>query len=429
MPGHKGNTHIGPEALDITEVQGADELYYPDGIIARSEENATRLFNTGITLYSTEGSSHGIRSMITLAHQIYYKQGMNNTILAARNCHKAFIYACAICDIDAEWIYPDDNVENSIAACHPTASQLKDRLEEMKTSNALPFAVFITSPDYLGQCSDIKAIADICHSFNIPLLVDNAHGAYLHFISNKQHPMDLGADMCCDSAHKTLPVLTGGAYLHIKEGICSKEQAKSSMAITGTTSPSYLIMASLDNCNKLLSEDYTSELEKIISITNDFKKRLSENGIPWVESEPLKIVICASSMGMTGKELGNILRKHNAEPEFCDENYLVCMVTPETRLIDFEVLYSALIEAKSLNLPPKQVSPLRLEKLEKVCSIREAVFSQQRIVRTDDSEGQICASPTVSCPPAIPIAISGERISTRAIEVMKIYGIENVSII
>lgn len=429
MPGHKGFGPLGCESLDITEIRGSDELYFPEGIIAESERNAASLFGTGITAYSVEGSSHAIRSMLILAKQLFFRGSGRPLLLAARNAHKALLYSAALCDLDICWMYPSRDAENSVAACQLTPGILRDTLEVLRAQDRLPFAVYVTSPDYLGQQADILAMAGICHSYGLPLLVDNAHGAYLHFLEAPCHPMDLGADLCCDSAHKTLHVLTGGAYLHVRHGLCDMGTVKAAMEMTGTTSPSYLILASLDAANRELAEDYPTKLTDTLRRTDRLKQVLREAGIPVLPSEALKVVIHAAAMGFTGAQLGQLLRAHRCEPEFCDADYLVCMLTPHTREEDFVRLEAALREAAGQKLPPRKSHPLRLFPLEQVIPIREAVFAPHAIIPVTQAEGRICGSPTVSCPPAIPIAVSGERMTRELIPIFQSYGIENVNVL
>lgn len=428
MPGHKGQCHLGFESLDITEIRGADELYYPDGIIAASEANAAALFGTGITAYSVEGSSHCIRSMLILAKQLFFRGTGRPQILAARNAHKAFLYAAAICDLDVDWIYPAPEAANSVAACQTTPALLEAALLQAQAESRMPFAVYVTSPDYLGQEADIATMAQIVHRFGLALLVDNAHGAYLHFLKEPRHPMDLGADLCCDSAHKTLPVLTGGAYLHVRKGLTDSGTVKTAMEVSGTTSPSYLIMASLDLCNREL-ESYPEKLTALIARIDLLKERLAALGVPILPSEPLKIVIHAAAMGYTGQALGDVLRKYLVEPEFCDANYLVGMLTPDTRPIDLERTERALREAIAEKKPALPIQPLKLLPLPRKMTIREAVFAPHEAVVPAEAVGRTCGSPTVSCPPAIPIAVSGEQITEEILPILASYRIDRVTVV
>ena len=226
MPGHKGKPLLGCEALDITEIDGADDLFHPEGIIAQSEANATRLFGTVHTYYSTEGSSQCIRAMLCLALQAAPAAGQRPVLLAARNAHKALLYAAALLDFDIQWLWPAPQDAGSLCSCPVSAAKLTGALQGLAQQGKRPFGVYITSPDYLGGMQDIRALSAVCDTFGMPLLVDNAHGAYLHFLKEgSRHPIQLGADLCCDSAHKTLPVLTGGAYLHLGSSVQADEAA------------------------------------------------------------------------------------------------------------------------------------------------------------------------------------------------------------
>ena len=240
MPGHKGRGSLGIEAFDITEISGADVLYSPSGIIAESEENATELFGTAHSFYSTEGSTLAIKAMLKLVTNGTV-QGERPLILAGRNAHKAFIFAAALLDFDIEWLFGEEG--SHICECKITPAALDEALQKKKR---LPAAIYITSPDYLGNIADIRGLSEVADRYGIPLLVDNAHGAYLKFLEPSMHPIDLGASMCADSAHKTLPVLTGGAYLHIaKKAERFVDGARGALSLFASTSPSYLILQSL----------------------------------------------------------------------------------------------------------------------------------------------------------------------------------------
>ena len=188
MPGHKGRELLGCEALDITEIPGADELYAADGIIGESERNAAGLFGTGATLYSTEGSSQCIRAMVYLAAlNARDAHARNPYILATRNAHKTFLYALALTDLDVRWLVSAET--DSLCACRITATDVAHALREAPEP---PAAVYVTSPDYLGNLLPVREIAEVCHAAGVPLLVDNAHGAYLRFLPEDRHPISLG---------------------------------------------------------------------------------------------------------------------------------------------------------------------------------------------------------------------------------------------
>ena len=426
MPGHKGVSFLGCEKMDITEIRGADELYEAEGIIAESEANAEKLFGFGKTIYGTEGSSQCIRTMLFLALQGTERKGERPIVLAARNAHKAFLYSCALMDLDVEWLMPEEGEKGSLCTCPITAEQVERKLAEMEQR---PFAVYITAPDYLGYSPDISGIAEVCKKADLPLLVDHAHGAYQKFLQPSRHVMDLGASMCCDSAHKTLPVLTGGAYLHLSEEWAEKvgHQAKKSMEIFGSTSPSYLILQSLDRCNAYLADGYPEKLEKTIENICAVKDRLRQQGWEIMDGDPLKLTVFTGKMGYTGEETAEILRKNGVECEFADLEAVVLMATPENKAEDFAKVTAALggLQKKEEIRPMQMPFVLPKQKMR----IREAMFSLWEEVDCRDAVGRICASPCVSCPPAIPIAASGEEITAEMVELFLAYGIEKIEVV
>ena len=421
MPGHKGKSFLGCESLDITEISGADVLYSPDGIIAQSENNATALFKTGHTFYSTEGSTLAIKAMLALIKKRLADKKV--TVLAARNAHKAFIYACALLDIDVEWIYSTEY--DHLCSCKISPSSLSDSIKTYT-----PDAVYLTSPDYLGTVLDISGLATVCHSHGIPLLVDNAHGAYLAFTEPNAHPIQLGADMCCDSAHKTLPVLTGGAYLHVsKEFDASERDVRNALSLFASTSPSYLILQSLDLCNSYLSNGYARLLAEHIEKLEVLRSRLAEIGFPTEHSEPLKLVFSRNKCGYDGNTLASHLRANKIEPEFADRDTLVLMSTPENTDGELEALFDALSRIERKSIPFSEQTPPRFEVPRQIFSLREAMLASSETMDVKCSLGRVCAAPTVSCPPAIPIVMSGEQINESAIELMLYYGINEVDVV
>lgn len=422
MPGHKGNAFLGIEHLDITEIQGADSLYEAEDIIAKSEANASALFGCR-TFYSTEGSSQCIRAMLYLLSLYAKQQGRKTLVAAGRNAHKAFLTAAALVDVDVRWLYPSNPV--SYLSCDLTPEELEEYLQNAQEK---PVAVYLTSPDYLGMVADIGSIAEVCHRHGVLLAVDNAHGAYLRFLPQSMHPIDLGADICCDSAHKTLPVLTGGAYLHLSAEMDKAvgEQAKNALMLFGSTSPSYLILQSLDAANQYL-DNYPEQLRALIPKLDAFKVRLCQQGYSLYGREALKLTIQAKPYGYTGNQLAELLRQMKIEPEFADPDYVVLMLSAET---DGETLSQ--IEQALCRIPPqppiKEDSPA-FAPGELVLTIREAVFACSELLPVEQCLGRILAVPTVGCPPAVPILVCGERINRHAIACFAYYGIDHCFVI
>ncbi|MBQ8821969.1 MAG: PLP-dependent transferase [Lachnospiraceae bacterium] len=423
MPGHKGSSFLGVEALDITEIEGADSLYEAAGIIRESEENAGSLFGCA-TLFSTEGSSQCIRAMLYLATLYGKEKNRKPLILAAGNVHKTFLSGAALLDMDVEWMYPREQA--SYLSCRLDGSLVEEYLVNMQEK---PAAVYLTSPDYLSNVAPIREIAEVCHRYDVLLLVDNAHGAYLKFLKESQHPCDLGADLCCDSAHKTLPVLTGGAYLHLGNDLPEylKQQAKNAMALFGSTSPSYLILQSLDRANAYLADGYCDSLQEFVCKVGKCKTSLIAHGYVLIGDEPLKITICAKAYGYEGTELAALLLKEDIVCEFADSDFIVFMVTPETGEEGLMRLEEILISIprKSCEM---QKAPV-FTRCERVMSIREAMLSVSEEIPVDEAEGRTLAAASVGCPPAVPIVVCGQRISREAIEIFRYYGVEKCRVV
>ena len=418
MPGHKGICY----PLDITEIEGADSLYEASGIILQSEQNASRLFGAS-TFYSAEGSSLCIRAMLYLCSVYARSVGKRAVVAAGRNAHKAFLSGCALLDIQVEWIYPDGT--DTYLSCNISAEELDAFLNGCEQT---PAAIYLTSPDYLGNTLDIAKISAVCKKHGTLLLVDNAHGAYLKFLPESRHPIDLGADICCDSAHKTLPALTGAAYLHVSKNAPSLfcEQAKTALVTFGSTSPSYLILQSLDALNAYL-EDYPPRLAAFMQKAELCKQRLVSHGYTLLGNEPLKITVAPKYFGYTGKELSALLFQKNIVVEFADPDLTVMMITPETEEDGLDRLTDALLSIKQgesiLRLPP---SPYRAAR---VMSPRKAMLSPSEDVPIDVCLGRILAAATVACPPAVPIVVSGERITEDAVKAFKYYGVKTCRVI
>ncbi len=416
MPGHKGLYGF---SGDITEIDGADSLYEARGIIRESEKNAGALFGAE-TFYSAEGASQCIRAMVYLACLHAAENGKKPRILAGRNVHKTFVSAAALLDFEIAWLYGEDG---AYLSCKIDVARLETAILREK-----PTAVYVTSPDYLGNTLDIPALSAVCRRHGVLLLVDNAHGAYRKFLPVSRHPIDGGADICCDSAHKTLPVLTGGAYLHVslKTSPLFAREAKAALALFGSTSPSYLILEALDRANPLL-EKYAAILSPFIREVEAVRERLSDAGYIFLGDEETKLTIHAKKYGYTGTELARILKEHNCHAEFADPDFLVLMTTPETgkeglsRLA--EVLLSVPKKAEITEKPPKCKEAVR------VMPPRKALFAPREKVSCAESAGRILATENVGCPPAVPILAAGERIDAAAVEAFSYYGIRHCFVV
>ncbi len=424
MPGHKGRAFIGIEEYDITEVEGADVLYSADGVLKDSMEITSEFFGTKRTFYSTEGSSLSIRAMVYLLKLYALNEGRNPKIAAFRNAHKTFITACALTGVEIEWLYGKEN--KGITCCNISPDEVKSYLD---SAEELPVALYVTSPDYLGNMADIKALSALCEEKGIILTVDNAHGAYLNFLPENLHPIHLGAHLCCDSAHKTLPVLTGGAYLHISKKAPELFALKAEYALSlfASTSPSYLILRSLDKINGLLSAEYPEALADFVKKVQSLKGNLASKGYTFIGDEPLKLTFDSKKYGYRGTELSEYLYINNIVCEFSDEDYMVLMLTDCNTDEELEYLQSTLFglpRREAVSVKPPQIIPP-----ETVIPLADCIYLPTEKVKTDDALGRVCGSINISCPPAIPIVIAGERIGEAQLDLLKYYGVETVEVV
>jgi len=428
MPGHKGKKHLGPEALDITEIDGADVLYRSRGIIRESEENCAKLFGTARSVYSAEGSSLCIRAMLYLALLSAKEKGIRPCLLAGRNAHRALMTSAALLDLEIGWIMPDKG--EGLLSCRITAEKLEKALQE-KTY----MAVYLTSPDYLGRMTDIRMAAEVCHRYEIPLLVDNAHGAYLKFLSPDRHPVSLGADACCDSAHKTLSCLTGAAYLHLSGNAPEgwQTRAEQAMDLFASTSPSWLILQSLDRMNAELADDYPDRIRRAAERLERMKEKLLQrDGWKLAGNEPMKLSLCAEGTGRPGEEWSRILRENGIVCEFADQEYAVLMPSAETTEAEWERMEEVLGRIGTDRMrngkgpscvPPAAPVP------EQILSVREAMLAPRETLPVSKAVGRILSDACVSCPPAVPVVIAGERITKEAADCMQYYGIRACDVV
>ena len=435
MPGHKGQ--FGYEE-DITEIPGADSLYLADGIIAESESKTADLFGARKTFYGTEGASQIIKAICYLAIKRYYeKKGMlakKPVILASRNAHKSFIHAASLLEFDIKWMYPEQTEGHfSICKCDITPERLERYIVDMETEDTLDrvAGVYITSPDYLGNMLDVENLARVAHERGLMLLCDNAHGSYLRFLKEDLHPLSLGADLVADSAHKTLPVLTGGAYLHVglkaPEGV--EDSAKRAMLMFGSTSPSYPILKSLDELTEKIKEADFTRAEKYVGELKAI--------VPCLEGEPFKITIPVYKLGLDGREVAEKLRRANMEPEYADPDYVVTMWSPYNKYpvesIWFKRIMNELVESAKGSLEA-EFADIAVKKFNCKPRVRyqpyEVLYTPSETVEVNSEIiGRVAADTITPCPPAISPVVVGEVIDEEVVEVLKYYGVDKIDVL
>lgn len=406
MPGGKGENN----PFDITEISGADSLFESSGIIRESEDNAARLFGAGRTLYSCGGSTLSVQTMLALAKE---KNPEKKKVIAGRYCHKSLISACVLLDLQVDWVLPEGYL-----SCRVNADKIMEKIGEDT------LCVFLQSIDYYGGMCDIKAVSEICREKNVPLLVDNAHGAYLVFTDN--HPLKSGADMTADSAHKTLPCLTGCGYLHIREGSGFEERAKELMGVFGSSSPSYLMLQSLDLCNRFI-EEQKGRAVGVFEEIKGLKAALAQLDFGLYESDLMRITVDGFSVGYGGFELKEILEKKNIYCEYWDNRYVVLLFSVSQRAEDFGKILKAFEE---IPVKDKILGREVVFKLPKVsASPKEAVFAPSRLVPLEKAEGKICGEIRCSCPPCVPLVMPGEVYSRECLRMLEEYGVKEVRIV
>lgn len=420
MPGHKGKRFIHPLSsvfpLDITEIRGADSLFEAEGIISESESNAASLFKTAKTLYSTGGSTLCIQAMLALAVK------PSGVVLAARNAHIAFHNACALLDLEPRWIYGEQG-GGSVISYNYTAADVESGII---SNGGKPDCVYITSPDYYGKMADISAISAVCKKYGVPLLVDNAHGSHLAFLKESRHPIALGADMCCDSAHKTLPVLTGGAYLHIAEKSFTAT-AKGAMALFASTSPSYLTLCSLDLCNEYMEKQIEADLADVVLAIASLKSALAP-AWEFMDGDLLHLTILPNKSGLTGRKLAEILGEEGITVEYADDFAVVMLFSPLDGAVECDRLFSVL---STIKMPKIRIEQALLPVLrpKRSMSPREACFSENEEIPVAEAEGRICGRVKITCPPGIAIVAAGEGIDSAAINILKKYSILRINVV
>lgn len=419
-PGHKCSQWLLGKnllELDYTELPDTDSLFEASGAILRAEEEATKLFGTAKTLFSAGGCTLCIQAMIRLCAPCGGK------IVCSRVIHRSAINTMALLGVDPIWVYPRQDAGEGLAG-RTQPSDVAKALSENPNAKA----VYITSPDYFGVISDIRGISLECKKYNVPLIVDNAHGAHLSYVGGDLHPISKGADMAACSAHKTLPVLTGGAWLSISNEDYTAN-AKSAMALFASTSPSYPVMASLDLCREWLSERGLIEFNRLETKVLKIKQLAANKGInmPQGLCDPIRISLNTASVGISGQDAAKFFRAKGLEPEYADENYVVFIATPMNTEEDFARLEGAINE-----LPkgaPLEIKPYEVSRNEQAVSARFAVLSETERLPIEKCEGRIAAEAACPCPPGVPIVMHGEVINRKSIDCLIKYGVLSLNVL
>ena len=425
MPGHKRNEKRFlaelPYGLDITEIEGFDDLHHAEGILKKAEERASRLYHSEETHFLVNGSTVGILSAILGC------TNKGDKILIGRNCHKSVYHAMFLNELEPVYVYPEYEEELQINGS-VSIEDIKKALKENKDIKA----VMLVSPTYDGVLSDISAIADLVHEYKIPLIIDEAHGAHFGFHPYfPQNANQKGADVVIHSVHKTLPSLTQTALIHLNGKLIQKEKIRSYLHMLQSSSPSYILMASIDYCMQLLEEKreelfnpYVENIKKLREDLNGLKHlKVVETG----EYDHSKFVISVKDATLSSKELSAILlERYHLQMEMTAGSYVLAMTTVGDTKEGLERLKSALYEIDQMT-ETKEEDPVPFELPRLTTEFTSAKVDQliQRdgisYLQWKDAQGHIAAEYAYIYPPGIPFVVPGEKITEEVITYLNKY--------
>lgn len=411
-PGHK-NRALPADllSLDFTELPDTDSLFEASGAILQAEQEAARVLGTAHTFFSAGGCTLCIQAMLRLASQ----RG-GRRVLAHRVLHRSAVHAMALLDLEPVWLYPTPDAGAGLAG--RVSPQTVERALEQAPDAA---CVYVTSPDYFGVRSDIAGIAEVCRRYDVPLLVDNAHGAHLG-LTSAPHPIHDGAAMTACSAHKTLPVLTGGAWLNLADDRFA-QGARDAMALFGSTSPSYPVMASLDWCAHWMEHEGREAYRRLEQQVEQLGKRALARGfgLPKGAVDPTRLSLNTALLGQTGEQAAEHFRRCGVEPEYADGAYVVLIATPWNTPEEFGRIAHAL-DTMPVGSPLPLESPALPSPPPRRVSLREALFAPAVEVPLAQAVGRVAAQAACPCPPGVPVVMPGEEVTAQAAEFLHRYG-------
>lgn len=432
MPGHKRNVEAFgmdiPYGIDITEIEGFDDLHHCEGILLRSQLSAARIFHAEETFYLINGSTCGnIAAIMSVTEK-------GDKILIARNNHKSVYNAVYMQSLQPIYVYPEFNQENRI-----NGEIKKEDIHIILSNEENIKAVVIVSPTYDGVISDVKGIAEVVHTFGIPLIVDEAHGAHLglddYFANNSN---ELGADLVVHSLHKTLPSLTQTGVLHCNGSIVNKDKLRRYLKMLQSSSPSYVLMASIDQCVSVIEQEgsqlFESYVERLAKVRDAFASLKNLRLVELEHYDRSKILISTSNTVLSGRKLYEILlENYQLQMEMCGIDYVVAMTSIGDTEVGFRRLLEAVIEIDNALEADKVIEENNVieengkfnKYIRQANNMRENIEELSRINNiSEDSRTNIqgvckdsCITEQVSewfyyiYPPGIPLVVPGEVIT------------------
>lgn len=432
MPGHKRN----PECdwmkdyckIDITEIEGFDNLHQAEGILLEAQQRAAKLYGSEETFFLVNGSTAGILSAVaTIASG-------KKTLLMARNCHKAVYHAAFLNHLNIEYLYPEIITEYDIAG-EITVAQIRRQLEKMQMKNGqqelkeVVAGIVITSPTYDGISSNLAEIVKAAHEYGIPVIVDQAHGA--HFGFHEAFPegaIQQGADIVIHSLHKTLPAPTQTALLHVNDSLINRELLRRYLNIYQTSSPSYVFMAAMDACISYVEQHGKERLEQLIVYRQKLQEDLQScNHIHIAEqTEPGKLVVSVKGSNISGVQLyQRLLEQYHLQMEMAEGSYVVAIITMFDTQEGMERLARALCEIdKTLDKKKDsdvEISFYQAESPQTICRLDEAWNESYEKKNFTECYETVSADFVNLYPPGIPILVPGEEINQSVIHTIKKY--------
>lgn len=441
MPGHKRQQITGAEKLpyeiDITEIEGFDDLHHAEDLFINLQEYAAEVFHAEETHYLVNGSTVGLLSAVLGC------TGYGDRILMARNCHKSVYNAVDLNGLIPEYVYPEFDETTDLNG-EIRVEKIEQILEKDRGMNreAGIKAVVITSPTYDGVVSDIERISEVVHKYGIPLIVDEAHGA--HFGFHEYFPQNAnvrGADIVIHSLHKTLPSLTQTALLHINGRYADRERIRNYLHMLQSSSPSYILMASIDECVRAMDECREEIMDTYVECLQQARERLKQlKNIKLIEAEHYdrsKIVLSVKNLKNTdgevlnGKRFQEMLRSYHLEMEMASGSYVIAMTGPGDtqegmeRLVQavMEIDKNILCEELSGNDEDHTIKNISYEMipLEQAYSSFEAGRMEGESVKWNEASGRISLEYVYLYPPGIPMIVPGERITSTIVQKMVKY--------
>lgn len=431
MPGHKRNIENGPLAeiyqYDITEIDGFDNLHKPESIIKDAEERAAKLYHSEETFFLVNGSTAGILSAISAI------AGRAKKLIIARNCHKAVYHAAFLNRMELHYVYPEILGAYDMAGA-VLVNNLKSEIDsildfakgEPERASELIAGVVITSPTYDGIISGIKEIADLVHAYGIPLIVDQAHGA--HFGIHPAYPESAvreGADIVIHSVHKMLPAPTQTALIHRNGTLVDKVKLRKYLQIYQSSSPSYILMAGMDEAIRITKEEGYCRLEHLLQLRQSFLKGMGKCRHIRVcpLTEPGKLVISVKDSSMTGQMLYDTLReKYHLQMEMASGSYVVAILSMMDKEEGFDRLLGALLEIDQM-ISEQGHSELFWYDLRPGTGldIENAYMAPYEEIELNKANGKIVAEFINLYPPGIPLLVPGEILDDKIIKIIQLY--------